>query len=126
MSDERSGNKLPSVIRVLAIPAVLLLITCGCGRNSGDSTSKSAARTGNRTTISSCGSKGFEFGLHRVDCEVANAIVLMLNGRARHSTLTLTDDKGTHASWACVSQSIMGPLRCQMRSRFFVMKRKSG
>jgi hypothetical protein len=40
--------------------------------------------------VSACGAKaGFEFKLHKVDCEIANTLIVMLDGRALHQSVTL-------------------------------------
>jgi hypothetical protein len=73
---------------------------------------------------STCGSKGYVVRLHGVDCEVVNAMIVMLDGHARHQTLTLSDER-RKVSWVCTSPSIVGPLHCRDGARFFTMERES-
>jgi hypothetical protein len=61
---------------------------------------------------------------YRVDCETANAMIVLLNGRARRQTLTFSDDRGHHVVWTCTSRrSIVGPLTCHSGERYFRLAR---
>jgi hypothetical protein len=77
-----------------------------------------------------CGSAGFVVTLHKVNCEVAEAMLVLLDGRARHQTLNLTigapGRPTTEASWVCRgSGSVMGPIHCSQGVRFFTFESKS-
>ena len=65
---------------------LILLSIVGCGvANGAESPSEPRALKGGART-STCGVReGFEFTLHKVDCEIADALIVMLDGRALHS-----------------------------------------
>jgi hypothetical protein len=76
--------------------------------------------------VSTCGAKaGFEFKLHIVDCEVANTLIAMLDGRALHQSVTLRVEGKRRVTWVCTSptQSLVDRLHCQQGARFFTVDR---
>jgi hypothetical protein len=125
----RSGSfrKLPLVRRLLPLFAVaVLLSTGGCGGSSiSDSTTQSTASSG-AVEVSTCGAKaGFEFKLHKVDCEIANTLIVTLDGRALHQSVTLRAEGKRRATWVCTSptHSLVDRLHCQQGARFFTVER---
>jgi hypothetical protein len=104
-----------------AILALLLIalstVAAGCGSDAP--ASSSADQTQGTST---CGSEGFVFNLHGVDCELVNAMIVLLDGRSRHQTLTLSGEHGK-ATWVCKSASIVGPMECRNGARFFKVKK---
>jgi hypothetical protein len=105
---------------------IVLLSIAGCGETSGaDSTKQPPASTG-KVQISTCGAHaGFEFKLHKVDCEIANALIVMLDGRALHQFVTLTAEGRRRGAWVCTSptHSLVDRLHCQQGARFFTVER---
>jgi hypothetical protein len=76
--------------------------------------------------VSTCGAKtGFEFKLHKVDCEIANTLIVMLDGRALHQSVTLRAEGKRRATWVCASptHSLVDRLHCQQGARFFTVER---
>jgi hypothetical protein len=108
---------MKSMLVLLAIST--LVAAPGCG--SGDGTPASSADQEQGT--STCGSRGYVFKLQRVDCELVNAMIVLLNGRSRHQTLTLSSDHGK-TTWTCRSASIVGPLECRDGARSFRMEKE--
>jgi hypothetical protein len=98
----------------------MALIAVGCGGGTGGGESSSSDRT---TASSACESSGFVIEAHGIDCESARAMIVLLNGRARHQSLTFSDDRGHHAVWTCTSQSIVGPLSCRDGKQNFTLMR---
>lgn len=112
--------------RLLPLSAVAVLLSIGgCGGSSSDSTTQSAVSPG-AMQVSTCGTKaGFEFKLHRVDCEIANTLIVMLDGRALHQSVTLRAEGKRRATWVCTSptHSLVDRLHCQQGARFFAVER---
>lgn len=113
--------------RVLPLFVLIVLLSiAGCGETSGaDSTKQPPASTG-KAQISTCGAHaGFEFKLHKVDCEIANALIVMLDGRALHQFVTLTAEGRRRGAWVCTSptHSLVDRLHCQQGARFFTVER---
>ena len=71
---------------------------------------------------SDCGAPNFTIDLNGVSCEVAEAMVVLLNGDSNRQTLTLVDGQGNRVAWQCVSRSIEGPLRCGDGRRSFLLR----
>jgi hypothetical protein len=93
----------------------LLLSIVGCG-----------AASGTESTISTCGARGgFEFKLHKVDCEIANTLIVMLDGRALHQSVILKAEGKRRGAWVCTSptHSLADRLRCRQGDRFFTVSR---
>jgi hypothetical protein len=105
---------------------IALLSMAGCGGTSGtDSTTQPPASTG-KVQISTCGAHaGFEFKLHKVDCEIANTLIVMLDGRALHQSVTLTAEGRRRGTWVCASptHSLIDRLHCRQGARFFTVER---
>lgn len=101
---------------------VLVALLAGCGGNGTNST----GTTGNAEVhpASTCGVKGFRVEQHGLDCEVVNAMIVMLNGRALHQTLSLEWEHGHRATWTCNSptRSLVDRLHCQHGSRWFTIE----
>jgi hypothetical protein len=103
---------------VLALgSAIVSLIAGGCGGGDQESTPKAAAG-------SSCESSLYKVKTHGIDCESANAVIVLLDGRSRHQTLTLAGERGVRVTWTCDSRSITGPLTCHDGTRTFTMSRR--
>ena len=115
--------------RVLSLVGLIALLSmAGCGGTSGtDSTTQLPASTG-KVQISTCGAHaGFEFKLHKVDCEIANTLIVMLDGRALHQSVTLTAEGKRRGTWVCTSptHSLVDRLHCRQGARFFTVERHS-
>lgn len=122
-----SSNRLPSVTRLLPLFAVAVLLSIGgCGgSSSSDPTTQNTVSSG-AMQVSNCGAKaGFEFKLHKVDCEIANTLIVMLDGRALHQSVTLRAEGKRRATWVCTSptHSLVDRLNCQQGARFFTVER---
>jgi hypothetical protein len=90
-----------------------------------DSTSNPPASKG-ETQTSTCGARGgFEFELHQVDCEIANTLIVMLDGRALHQSVILTAEGKRRGAWVCTSptHSLVDRLHCQQGARSFTVTR---
>jgi hypothetical protein len=98
----------------------------GCGgSSSSDSTTQNTASSG-AMQVSTCGAQaGFEFKLHKVDCEIANTLIVMLDGRALHQSVALRAEGKRRATWVCTSptHSLVDRLHCQQGARFFTVER---
>jgi hypothetical protein len=105
-----------TILAVLAVSSLIVVTGCGGTENSASSAAKQTQGT------STCGSHGYVFTLHGISCEFINAIAVMLDGRSRHQTLTVS---GEHweATWVCNSDSIVGPMECRRGNRYFKMHR---
>jgi hypothetical protein len=122
-----SSNRLPSVTRLLPLFAVVVLLSIGGygGSSSSDSTTQSTASS-DAMQVSTCGAEaGFEFKLHKVDCEIVNTLIVMLDGRALHQSVTLRAEGKRRATWVCTSptHSLVDRLYCQQGARFFTVER---
>ena len=111
---------------LLSVWLLVAFAMVGCGGASGtDSTTQPPASAG-IVQISTCGAKaGFEFELHKVGCEIANTLIVMLDGRALHQSVTLTAEGKRRATWVCSSptHSLVDRLSCQQGARFFMVER---
>jgi hypothetical protein len=94
------------------------LVATGCG-GGGEQPSTAAHAIG----ATPCRSNRFEVKLHGIDCESADAMIVMLDGRVRHQSLTLAGDHGLHVVWKCRSKSLAGPLSCHDGKRYFIFRR---
>lgn len=107
-----------------AVAALLSIGGCG-GSSSSDSTTQSTATSG-AMQVSTCGARaGFEFRLHKVDCEIANTLIVMLDGRALHQSVTLRAEGKRRATWFCTSptRSLVDRLHCHQGARSFTVDR---
>jgi len=107
-----------------AVAALLSIGGCA-GSSSSDPTTQSTASSG-AMQVSTCGAKaGFEFKLHKVDCEIANTLIVMLDGRALHQSVTLRAEGKRRATWFCTSptRSLVDRLRCHQGARSFTVDR---
>lgn len=103
---------------------ILLLQLVGCG---AESTTQPYTSTG-QVQISTCGSRGgFEFRLHNIDCEIANTLIVMLDGRALHQSVIFTADGKRRGVWVCTSptHSLVDRMHCRQGQghRFFTVTR---
>jgi len=76
--------------------------------------------------VSTCGAKaGFKFKLYKVDCEIANTLIVMLDGRALHQSVTLRAEGKRRTTWLCTSptRSLVDRLHCHQGARFFTVER---
>jgi len=107
---------------------ILLLSIAGCGGASDtESTTQRHASTG-EVQISTCGARGgFEFKLHRVDCEIANTLIVMLDGHALHQSVIFTAEGKRRGAWVCTSptHSLVDRMHCRQDARFFTAERAS-
>lgn len=107
---------------------IVLLSIPGCSATSGtNSTTQLSASTG-KAQISTCGAQaGFVFKLHKVDCEIANTLIVMLDGRALHQSVTLAAEGKRRGTWVCTSptHSLIDRLNCRQGARFFSVERPS-
>jgi hypothetical protein len=107
---------------------LVALAMVGCGGTGGkDPTTQPPASTG-AAQVSTCGAKaGFEFKLHKVDCEIANTLIVMLDGRALRQSVTLTAEGKRQGKWMCISptHSLEDRLHCQKGARYFTVERAS-
>lgn len=63
------------------------------------------------------------FVLHGVECEMANSMIVTLNGRARRSTITMADDLGHRTTWVCTAaRPIVGPVHFSDGKRSFTIE----
>jgi hypothetical protein len=110
-----------SVARVFTILALAVLLA-GCGSSGSDSTGSAGTAEGHPP--STCRGKGFRVELHKVNCEVVNAMIVMLNGRALHQTLTVAWEHGQRARWICRSatHSLVDRLHCQQGAHSFTIE----
>jgi hypothetical protein len=105
---------------------ILLLSIVGCGVGSGTEPTTQPQAINGKASISTCGARGdFEFKLHKVDCEIANTLIVMLDGRALHQSVILTADGKRRAAWVCTSPtpSLVDRLHCRQGARFFTVTR---
>lgn len=111
--------------------AVTVLAASGCGGGESEVTAVRQAVAPVSTCqvrISTCGARGgFEFKLHKIDCEIANTLSVMLDGRALHQSVILTAEGKRRAAWVCTSptHSLVDRLHCQQGDRFFTVERAS-
>jgi hypothetical protein len=102
---------------------LILLAMAGCGAASGSDGSPQHRRAeGNNVQVSSCGARnGIEFKLHHVDCETANTLIVMLDGRALHQSVILMAEGQRRGVWVCISptHSLVDPLYCRQGRRSF-------
>jgi hypothetical protein len=115
------------VTRLLPLFAAAVLLSMGgCGGSSSpDLTTQKTASSGG-VQVSTCGAQaGFEFKLHKVDCEIANTLIVMLDGRALHQSVTLRAEGKRRGTWVCTSptHSLIDRLHCQQGARFFTFER---
>jgi len=98
----------------------------GCGGASGtESTTQPLSSSTGKPQISTCGAlAGFEFKLYKVDCEIANTLIVMLDGRALHQSVTLTAEGKRRGTWFCTSptHSLVDRLHCRQGARFFTVE----
>jgi hypothetical protein len=100
----------------------------GCGGTSGTDSTTQPSVSADRVQVSTCGAQArFEFKLHKIDCEVANTLVAMLDGHALHQTVALAAEGKRHGTWVCTSptHSLADRLHCRQGTRFFTIERPS-
>lgn len=98
------------------IGLVVLFSMAGCGG------------TTDKVRISACGAQArFEFKLHKINCEIANTLIVMLDGRALRQTVALTAEGERRATWVCTSptHSLVDRLHCQQGAQSFTAERRS-
>ena len=110
------------------VVAIVALTASGCG-GSSDSTSQQQPQREGQVQTATCGARaGFEVELHKVDCEIANTLIVMLDGRALHQSVILMAEGEQRGKWVCTSptHSLVDRLHCQQGARFFTVERPSG
>ena len=121
------STRLPGVSRLVPVVGLLLLLPIvGCGAASGSGSTMQPQATKGRVRISTCGARGgFEFKLHKVDCEIANTLIVMLDGRALRQSVIFTAEGKRRGAWVCTSPtpSLVDRLHCQQGARFFTFSR---
>jgi hypothetical protein len=109
--------------RWLAVAGAIAIALVGCGGGAGSSGASSTALAPDQTQgTTSCGQKDVRIELHDSSCETVETMINLLNGRAKHSVLTLADEFGK-VKWVCMkpSHSLYAPLRCASGKRSFAM-----
>ncbi len=118
-----------SVIAFIVAVAVLAVSGCGGGGNEVTVARQAVAPVPRgQVRVLTCGARGgFKFKLHKVDCEIANALIVMLDGRALHQSMLLTAEGKRRGAWVCTSpaHSLVDRLHCQQGDRFFTVERAS-
>jgi hypothetical protein len=117
------------MVRFVPLFGLLVLFSmAGCGSTSGtDSTTQPSGST-SKVQVSPCGAQaGFEFKLHKMNCEIANTLIAMLDGRALHQAVALTAEGKRRGTWVCTSptHSLVDRLHCRQGARFFTVERPS-
>jgi hypothetical protein len=103
---------------------ILLLSIVGCGVTSGTGSATNPQASKGKVQSSTCGARGgFEFRLYKVDCEIANTLIVMLDGRALHQSVILTAEGKRRGVWVCTSptHSLVDRLHCRQGARFFTV-----
>jgi hypothetical protein len=101
---------------------ILLLSILGCG--SGTKAQSQASRA--NIQISTCGAHGgLEFRLHKVDCEIANTLIVMIDGRALRQSVIFMAEGRRRGAWVCTSptHSLVDRLHCWQGPRYFTVAR---
>jgi hypothetical protein len=104
------------------IGLILLLSIVGCGTESA----RQPKALKGEGQISTCGVRGgFEFKLQKVDCETANTLIVMLDGRALHQSVVLKAEGKLRGAWVCASptHSLIDRLHCRQGTRSFTVTR---
>jgi hypothetical protein len=118
-----------NVIAFIVAVAVLAASGCGGGKSEVTVVRQAVAPVPRgQVRVSTCGARGgFEFKLHKVDCEIANALIVMLDGRALHQSVILTAEEKRRGAWVCTSptHSLVDRLHCRQGDRFFTVERAS-
>ncbi len=121
------STRLPEVSRlVLVVGLILLLPIIGCSAASGTGSTMQPQAANGGVQISTCGARGgFEFKLYKVDCEIANTLIVMLDGRALHQSVIFTAEGKRRGAWVCTSPtpSLVDRLHCKQGARFFTVSR---
>jgi hypothetical protein len=111
-------------VSILIAGAIMLAVTgCGGGGGENSTAAKSAFNADQEQGTTTCGHPGATVELHGVDCELVQAMIAILDGSSRRSTLTLSDDRGK-TSWICTkpSRSSYAPLGCSHGTRYFTIE----
>jgi hypothetical protein len=112
------------------VVAISVFAASGCGSNDGGKVKVHTveAVSPGHIQVSTCGARrGFEFKLHKVDCEIANALIVMLDGHALHQSVILTAEGKQRGAWVCTSptHSLVDRLHCSQGNRFLAVERAS-
>jgi hypothetical protein len=105
---------------------ILLLAIVGCGAASDTELTTQHEATKGNVHLSTCGMRGrFEFKLQKVDCETANTLIVMLDGRALRQSVVFTAEGKRRGAWICSSptHSLVDPLHCRQGARSFTVAR---
>jgi hypothetical protein len=108
---------------------ILLLSIAGCAVARGTESTTQPQTSKGDVQISTCGARGgFEFELHKVDCEIANTLIVMLDGRALRQSVILMAEGKRRGAWVCTSptHSLLDRLHCRQGARFFTVARGRG
>jgi hypothetical protein len=108
---------------LLIFGLILLLSIVGCGAASD---TQFATTTEGKVQISTCGARGgIEFKLHGIDCEIANTLIVMLDGRALRQSIVFFAEGKRRGAWVCTSptHSLFDREHCQQGPRFFTAAR---
>ena len=113
----------PAVLILIAGALLLAVAGCGGGGSDDSTAARPAFNVDQEQGMSTCGQSGATVELHGVNCEVVQAMITILDGRSKRSTLTLSDERGT-ASWVCTkpSRSLYAPLHCSRGARYFTIR----
>jgi hypothetical protein len=115
---------VPRLIPIAGLILLLSMIGCGIAGDTESTPPPQASKSG--VQISTCGAQGgFEFRLHNVDCEVANTLIVMLDGRALHQSVIFTAEGKRRGAWVCSSptHSLVDRLGCRQGPRSFTVAR---
>lgn len=117
------------MIRVAPLLGLIVLLSlAGCGGTSDTNSTTQPPASASKAQTSTCGAHaGFEFELHKVNCETANTLIVMLDGRALHQSVTLASEGKRRGTWICTSptHSLFDRLHCRQGARFFTVERAS-
>lgn len=109
--------------RWLAVACALAVALVGCGGGGGSAGASSTALDRDQTQgVTNCGDKDARIELRGSSCETVETMISLINGRAKRSVLTVTDEYGK-VKWVCVkpSHSLYAPLRCASGKRSFAI-----
>ena len=109
---------------VFILGMIVLLPIVGCGSDSKtQSTMPSQAPKGQVQTTSCGANGGIAFKLHNVDCEIANTLIVLLDGRALHQAVILEAEGKRRGAWVCTSptRALTDQLHCRHGGQFFTV-----
>jgi hypothetical protein len=115
--------------RLVPIWGLILLAIPGCGAvgDTHGTTRLQVEKSGAQVTT--CGAReGFEFKLHKVGCDIANTLIVMLDGRALHQSVILEAEGKRRGEWICTSptRSLVDHLHCRHGAQSFTVTRAPG